>query len=137
MKKLALIAVLVALLGTSVAYALETTTYNFVASSTDTIIPFVTYRDGKAIASASYRPSNHGLYSMKILDSIGHILCWETYDFRWGRSPTMPMICNSDEYAAQYYTGGLLPSGVYTVIFRAAMGGKTAVVLDVTAETNP
>lgn len=137
MKKIAVSTVLlIVLLLTQVVYALETTTYNFVASNIDTIIPITTYRDGTIVASAVFKPSNHGLYNMQIFDAVGHILCYETYDFRWGRSPSMPMICNTNEYASQYYSGGILPLGSYRLTFRASMGGKVIVTLNITAETN-
>lgn len=130
--KLALgLAAVVLLLTVGVAVAMQTTTYTFTASSADTVIPITTYRDGDILAVASFKPSSHGMYHMEIQDAVGHILCYETYDFRWGRTPAMPMTCNSQEYA-----GGLVPAGSYSVFFRASMGGRANVTLSITAETD-
>lgn len=138
MKRIAFVCVLLVMLFSFVpVQALETRTYQFVATSTDTVIPVTTYRDGTILASASFKPSNHGMYHMEIHDAVGHILCYETYDFRWGRSPSMPMLCDSNEYAGQFYAGGLLPAETYTAFFKAATGGKVNVTLSISGETNP
>jgi len=127
--KLFLVTLALALVIAPIALAMETQTYQFTASSNgdDVVVPITTYRTGDISVSADYRPNNHGMYVIWILDANGGWLCHSTYDFRWGRTPQLPQTCLAPNQ----------PAGSYSVVFRAAMGGKLAVNLSATAETNP
>lgn len=132
MKKILLALVIALLVGVISVQALETVTYVFTTSSQDTIIPITTYRTGDIFVSATYKPASHGMYVLWIFDENDPNnpdlwRCYSVYDFRWDKFPTLPQTC----------LASVQPAGKYAVAFRAAMGGKVKVTLDVTAETNP
>ena len=123
-RKMFAVLIAVVLLPVLVASATQTTTYVFTASSNDVVIPFTTNLTGDIFVSARYHTSKHGMYVIWILDANDNWLCHSTYDFRWRRTPTLPQTCQA--------LG--VPAGNYSVVFRAAMGGKVDVTLTVISE---
>lgn len=131
MRRFALITVLIALLGTSVAYALETNTYSGVASYPKPFeATFTTYRSGNIIAHATFVPKG-SLYVLAIFDANDNYVCHAVLDARWGRATVGDLTCNSVAWDGQ-----TPPAGTYYVQFYP-INGKVNVSIDVTAETNP
>lgn len=135
MKKIALsIILLIVLLGTSIAYAMETTTFTGTTTGTNTpsLFHFTTYRTGNITVHATFPLNNHGIYQLNVVELLHNDplynfrwVCRQTLDARWGRASAGDMICSA---LAQ-------PAGDYEIQFLS--NRKVTFVLDVTAETNP
>lgn len=132
-KTVLLVVLLVVLLGTSVAYALETTTYSGWASYSKPFrVTITTYADGDIFAHAMFDVSSHnGGYALHIYNSLGNLICLATLDVRWGRATVGDMTCS-----AYQETGLLFPPGQYTVEFYPT-NSKVYVTLEISAETGP
>lgn len=128
MKRIVLsIVLLVALLGTSIVYAMETTTYSGLATFHDRFVsPFITLRDGNITAIAYFSPKNT-VYTVYI--HAGNSIydgpyCVAHVDDRLGQ--------NIDQVTC---TINNAPAGNYKVEFYPS-SGKVLVTIDVIAETN-
>lgn len=128
MKKIAIsIVLLVVLLGTSIAYAMEVTTYTGTTTGNNVanIYSFTTYRAGNIVVHAKFPLNNHGIYQLNLINTdLQYYACRETLDARWGR------VLSGDIYC---YTSSQ-PSGNYTIEFLS--NRKVSFIIEVTAETD-
>lgn len=127
MKKIALsVVLLIALLGTSIAYAMETTTYSGTSQAGKWYhLPvFTTYRSGDITATAYFTPSSNA-YGVYIHSMESSLYCINNVDNRSGNN-----------FSSVSCTIPNAPAGIYEAEF-GALRGKVSFILEITAETNP
>lgn len=129
MKKIAiLITLLIVLLGTSIVYAMEITTYTGTTTGTNiaNIYNFTTYRTGDITVHITFPLNNHGIYQLNVLEIYPNqtYICWKTLDARWNRALTGDITCSMLAQSA----------GNYEVQFLS--NRKVNFTLEILAETN-